>query len=202
MITIPWLAGFASVRAPMSADTPSPVFGSPLAWLVGVGVASAKKGNGAEFRRKAAAQVSDSAEHNAGVDALEGAPGAPLAEDAFRSLLAIERARAERAGRSLRLVAVSVGGGSRQAAAMTPAVAARVFAGLVETMRETDLVGWYREGRVAAAVLVDRAGAQGGEAGAVVLRRVRDVLRERLPARAARGLRLRLVRVREAAKSR
>jgi len=82
-------------------------------------------------------------------------------EEAFHELLAIERARAGRAGRPLRLLHVSLKPGLGQAVEIKPAVADRFFAGLAEALRETDVIGWHREGRVAGAVLVEAPGRQG-----------------------------------------
>jgi hypothetical protein len=126
---------------------------------------------------------------------LEGRSGEPLSEEAFRELLAIERARASRAGRPLRVLRVSLKPGPRRSADIKPVVAARLFAGLTHALRETDIIGWHREGRVAGAVLVDGTAVVGSDAGPVIVRRVRDVLGRRLPVTVASQLQLRVVRV-------
>jgi hypothetical protein len=131
------------------------------------------------------------------VAALETRPGEPLGEDAFRELLAIERARAGRAGRTVRLLRVSLKPANGQAADIKQALATRMFAGLTEALRDTDIVGWHREGRVAGAVLVDGAAVLAPDAGALVVKRVRDVLHERLPSTVASRLQLRVVRIRQ-----
>lgn len=72
-------------------------------------------------------------------------------EEAFRELLAFERARAARLHTSVLLLLVSLG--ARGDTSPVP-----VFDVLGATVRESDLIGWLRRGRVAAAVLV-----QGGD---------------------------------------
>lgn len=75
-------------------------------------------------------------------------------EAAFRHLLALERRRAENAARPLLLVLVSFTRAPESGVRMASGTAAGVFAGLRHAVREVDLVGWYRQDRVAAAALI------------------------------------------------
>ena len=127
---------------------------------------------------------------------LEARPGGILGEEAFHELLAIERTRAGRSTDSLRLLLVSLKPGPRQALPIKPSVAARLFAGLDEAVRETDVVGWYREGRVAGAVLIDPTHTKGLDGCSAILQRVNGMLEARLPSTLARQLHVRAVPVR------
>jgi len=123
-----------------------------------------------------------------------GPVGHAFNEAAFRYFLAIDRRRAERSPRSLLLVLASIRQGHAAHARLSDTTAAALFSGLGECVREVDFVGWYREGRVAAAVL-----AQGVKA-SIEMRdrtkgRVVDALRKRLTAADTRNLRVRVVRL-------
>ena len=54
-------------------------------------------------------------------------------------------------------------------------------------------MGWYRQGRVAGAVLSSRADAPGSEMSGLIEQRVGEKLRQGLPSNAARSLRVRVV---------
>jgi|SRR5688500_18433992 hypothetical protein len=85
-----------------------------------------------------------------------GAAGRVHNEAAFRYFLGIELHRAERSGHCVLLVLVSVRKADGGSVKLAPLAASKVFAGLGESVREVDFVGWFREGRVAAAALVQR----------------------------------------------
>src|SRR5262245_62028831 len=74
-------------------------------------------------------------------------------EAAFRHLLSVDRRRAARATRVLFLVLIGIRRRRGRCARLTDNQAADLFDGLETCVRDTDLVGWYREGYVAAAVL-------------------------------------------------
>jgi len=84
---------------------------------------------------------------------LSGAAGVAYNEAAFRHFLGIERRRVERSERSLLLVLVSLRTSPGRIDTLPSDAAAALFAALGSTVREVDFVGWYREGRVAAAVM-------------------------------------------------
>ncbi len=125
--------------------------------------------------------------------ALESAPGTEYNEDVFLYFLAVERARAERGHRPLRLLVVSWEPFAGKPADIPPLVAARLFQGLRRALRETDITGWYSQQRVAGAILVAPADASAPDMSAVVERRVGDELRIGLPPTVARSLRIRVI---------
>jgi len=102
---------------------------------------------------------------------LEGRFGQAYNEQAFRYFLQIERGRAARAQRPVLLLLLELRK-SDEHALIDPALAAKLFDCLWRCLRETDLVGWYREDRVAGAVMTHVE----GECRADVL----DVIRQRL----------------------
>jgi hypothetical protein len=121
-----------------------------------------------------------------------GAAGQAYNQTAFRHFLAIERRRAERSGRPLLLVLVTLRG-SRVRSPLTNATAAGIFRGLGETVREVDFAGWFREGLVAGAVLT-QGGSTSDPARDQLARRVMQSLRAHLPAAQLRQIRVRVVR--------
>ena len=72
-------------------------------------------------------------------------------ERALRHFLEIERRRAERSGRSVLLMLVSLRAAPGTSARMDVSLAGRVFSGLSLCVREVDFIGWFRTQRVAAA---------------------------------------------------
>jgi len=115
-------------------------------------------------------------------------------EAAFRHFLAIDRRRAARNGRSILLVLVNVRPWLGPEARLTDNMAAAVFRGLGGCVREVDYVGWYRGGRIAAAVL-----SQGVRSTPDVPRAISERLiaafRYELPAHHSNALRVRVVRL-------
>jgi hypothetical protein len=127
------------------------------------------------------------------IRALECPPGAEYDEETFLYFLAMARARTERSHSPLRLLLATLEPSPGRPVPMPPASATRLFEGLRVAVRETDVVGWYRQDRVAGAVLIARAGTPGTEAWDILERRVDEALRKRLPSNAARSLRVRVV---------
>jgi hypothetical protein len=125
--------------------------------------------------------------------ALERRPGDEYEEGAFHYFLAIERSRARHSNQALRLLLVTVEPVPGRPVHMGRPTAARLFAGLRLSLRETDVTGWFRQDRVAAAVLSVRADASASQVSSVIQRRVGEGVRRRLPSEFACGLRLRLV---------
>jgi len=126
------------------------------------------------------------------IRALNGRAGIEYDEETFLHLLTIERARAERANQRLRLLLVTLEPVAGKPAPIPAAGAARLFEGLRQLLRDTDIVGWYDQGRVAGAVLTAPADAPGFETSGVIQQRVGDGLRQRLPASLAGSLRVRV----------
>jgi hypothetical protein len=121
-----------------------------------------------------------------------GVDGQAYNEAAFRHFLAIERRRAEASMQSVLLVLVMIG---RDAAgtSVRDATAAAIFRGLGESVREVDFVGWFREGRVAGAVLAQGTPASTEQARQLMADRVIRTLRKRLRPLLSKQLRVRVV---------
>jgi hypothetical protein len=115
-------------------------------------------------------------------------------EAAFRHFLAVDRWRAERSSRSFLLILVTIRQSSDRGGKIADATAAALFRGLDACVREVDFIGWFREGRVAAAVLPQGINASGAVPH-LVAARLLPALRERLPAEEAGKLRVRVVRL-------
>jgi hypothetical protein len=113
-------------------------------------------------------------------------------EEAFRYLLTIERKRSRRSGRPLVLVLVHIAPELGRRGRLDAAVAAHVLSSLLRCLRQTDVIGWYRGQRVAAALLTDLGDGCRTDISRLVHRRVTDTLGRRLPARVARRLEVRV----------
>jgi hypothetical protein len=124
--------------------------------------------------------------------ALESRLGQAFAEEAFLYFLAMERKRSERSGSPFLLVLVDLKEEPGASVRIAPAVSARIFSCLWLSLRETDVVGWYREERVAGAVLTQLAAGPLAEVCDEVVQRVTDGLREGLPAHVAPRLQVRV----------
>jgi hypothetical protein len=123
--------------------------------------------------------------------ALGSRVGQAFDEEAFRYLLGVQRKRSERSDQPflLLLVDFEVDAGSRLP--INPPVARKLFAGMCRALRETDLIGWYREERIAGALLTERGGDSWEDTARIVSRRVTEALAEDLPSPVARHVRVR-----------
>ena len=108
--------------------------------------------------------------------ALEDREGQAYNEEAFRHFLAIERKRSERARRSFLLLLVSLRKQPGMSVTFTSEVASRLFSGLSLCVREVDFIGWYREERVAGAVLTQGIGTTEPDASRRIGERVTEIL--------------------------
>lgn len=120
--------------------------------------------------------------------ALEGQLGQAYNEEAFRYFLAIERKRSQRSGRPLLLLLVDLKPQPGVRVRFDPMIAAKLFSGLWLCLREGDFVGWYRDERVAGAVLTQLADGHRTEVSRLIRQRVSEVLHERLRSSVAHGL--------------
>src|SRR4029077_4872769 len=126
---------------------------------------------------------------------LEGRLGQAYNEQAFRYFLQIERGRAARARRPVLMVLMELKK-SGEPALIDPAVAAKVFDCLWCCLRETDVIGWYRQDRVAGAVLTHVEGECGPQVLNVIRQRVDEALCASLSTDVARQFRVRVYRCR------
>ena len=102
-------------------------------------------------------------------------------EETFRYFLTLEERRSERSGRPFVLVLVDVNaaestGENGSESAMASEVEGaldELFKALVHSLRETDFVGWYRNGQVAGAVLTQLGEtSEGGDISRLVREKV------------------------------
>ena len=114
-------------------------------------------------------------------------------EAAFRYFLAVDRLRAERSQRLVLLVLASVREAPGRSALLTHQTSAVVFTALAASVREVDFVGWFREGRVAGAVLAQGVGA--ADERVPISNRILATLRTSLPANRANDVKVRVIRL-------
>ena len=126
------------------------------------------------------------------IRALECPPGAEYDEETFLYFLTMERARAGRSNQRLRLLLATLEAVPGKPVPIPPASAAKLFKALKLLLRDTDIMGWYRQDRVAGAILTARAGTPEDETSTIIEERVREGLLERLPSSLARVLRVRI----------
>lgn len=128
-------------------------------------------------------------------DALDGHAGAIYTEEAFQHFLDIERTRARRSDRSFLLLLVRLRRCPTKGDRIPRAASSALLSALTVCVREVDFIGWYREGRVAAALLAQGLDGPDGEAPNRIATRVTRILSERLPRNIGERLRVRVLRV-------
>ena len=123
-----------------------------------------------------------------------GWAGKAYNEHAFRHFLSIERSRANQSACWFLLVLVSLKRPPGSDIDLAPSISAALFSGLGLCVREVDFVGWFREDRVAGAVL-----AQGKkptvEVTRIVRKRITEVLCNHLPLLLRQRLQVRVVQL-------
>lgn len=120
-----------------------------------------------------------------------GGPADVYNEEAFRYFLDVEQKRSEISNRPFLLLLVDV----KRHVEVDALPAGRLFDALSVGLRETDFVGWYREGVVAGAVLTQHSSDVATDVPDVVNRRVTRALHEALPAAWADRLQVRVYQV-------
>jgi hypothetical protein len=112
-------------------------------------------------------------------------------QEAFRYFLGNERRRSELSNRPFLLLLVDL----QQPQPSSPiesGVAAKLFAGLASCLRDTDVVGWYHEGRVVGAVLTHVDDASSVDVSGEIQQRVTRLLSAQLPQSVAVRLQVRV----------
>ena len=130
----------------------------------------------------------------AGGVALEGGRGHAYDEAPFHYLLSVERKRARRSGRPFLLLFVDLDPRPATGVRIDHRDALRLFSALWGCLRETDIVGWYRQHRVAGVLLPDVGEGEGADVGRIMSERIGGVLGEILPSEVARRLQVRVYR--------
>jgi hypothetical protein len=146
---------------------------------------------------RAPAEWWDESDKWLGGPAIEGRTDQAYGEHAFRYFLGLERKRAERAGRSLLLLLVSLESESGSGSHVSNSIAIKLFSGLGQCVRDVDFIGWYRHEQVAGAVLTQGTDSPGLEAAEQIRQRVIEGLGDCLPAHTAKRLQVRLLQVRQ-----
>jgi hypothetical protein len=135
--------------------------------------------------------------------ALQDGSGGAYNEEAFQYFLEIERKRSELSNRPFLLMLIEF---NRRPPGFNPEMdvvtAGSLFSILRQSLRETDFVGWYREGRVAGAVLTQHREPDRDDLSDVVRRRVADALERRFPPDQPRRLQVRVYQLSPPAKPR
>jgi hypothetical protein len=132
--------------------------------------------------------------------ALESRLGQAYNEQAFRYFLDIERRRAARAQRPVLLLLMDLRDQPYAGARVDQLLAAKLFSGLWRCLRETDVVGWFREDRVAGAVLTQLEDAPRTDVSHLIRQRVSGAICAGLTADVARRLRVRVYQLRPGVK--
>lgn len=117
--------------------------------------------------------------------------GSAYNQEAFRYFLTNERKRSELSNRPFLLLLVDLQQPQLNGRIQSP-VASKLFAGLSACLRDTDLIGWYHEGRVAGAVLTHVEDASSTDVSADIRGRVTSLLCASLPAAIATRLQVRV----------
>jgi hypothetical protein len=139
----------------------------------------------------ASARVAESLDRESGGFAIQDGPGHAYNEKAFQYFLEIERKRSDLSSRPFLLMLVDFNKHPR----IDAVTADKLFLVLSLCLRETDFIGWYREGRIAGAVLTQHGETEGDELSDVVRQRIGGALRERLPSDLARQLQARVYQI-------
>ncbi len=113
-------------------------------------------------------------------------------EEAFHFLLSIERKRYERSNRPFVLALIELESPSGQSHRMDPAISACVFDGLSRSLRETDVLGWYRDGRIVGAMLTHLGDGAPEDVSRELSARMTQTLRADLPPHVGDQLKVRL----------
>jgi hypothetical protein len=116
-------------------------------------------------------------------------------EEAFRYFLEIERKRSEVSRRPFLLLLVDLKKGRGAGSRMSSQVADRLFSQLALCLRDTDFVGWYRDGRVAGAVLTQRQDMAEARVSKKVANRVKEALRRQFDAEMSDLLQVRVYQI-------
>lgn len=102
-------------------------------------------------------------------------------EAAFRYFLQVEEKRFLRSNRRFLLLLLDLNDEPGSTEQIDPAIAKKLFTALKPCVRETDFVGWYRQGRVIGVVCTQLDETQGAAVLNVVAERFQKAMREALP---------------------
>jgi hypothetical protein len=139
----------------------------------------------------ASAHATEATDRELGGFALRDGLGHAYNEEAFQYFLEIERKRSELSNRPFLLMLVDF----KKHPRIDSVMAEKLFSVLSLCLRETDFLGWYREGRVAGAVLTQHGEPGRDDLSDGVHQRIEEALREGLPRDLARQLQARVYQI-------
>lgn len=113
-------------------------------------------------------------------------------EETFQYFLGIEQKRSARSNLPVHLLLLSLNEQAGLGTSIDRPLAARLFSALTQCLRETDFVGWHREGRIAGAVLTHCEGGAGMQFAHVVAGRLHNALRPHHPSDPVHRLKVRV----------
>jgi hypothetical protein len=99
-------------------------------------------------------------------------PSVAYGEEAFHYFLEIERKRSEVSNRPFLLMLLDWRSRQEADSHIDHVTARKLFSVLSRSVRDTDFLGWYREGRVAGAVLTQHGEAEGDDYSEAIRSRV------------------------------
>jgi hypothetical protein len=121
--------------------------------------------------------------------------GTAYNEEAFRYFLAVERERARSARTSLLLVLIKAKKQAGMNDRIAAASAARIFAAMWLCFRDVDFTGWFRQGRIAGAVLTHVTEPPSPLVALMIEHRIAKTLAERVPGNLSSCLRVRVLQL-------
>jgi hypothetical protein len=113
-------------------------------------------------------------------------------ESAFHYFLNIERERSIRSGRLAVLLRVDQRDRRGAPTRLSRSTSERLFLALAQSVRETDFIGWYENGRVAGAVLTEVAEGQQSDSLRHTLDRIRRRFETHFPVAVSSRLEIRV----------
>jgi hypothetical protein len=133
--------------------------------------------------------------------AVDSRLGHAYNEEAFRYLLGVQQKRSQRSDRSFLLLLVDLKDQPGLGGRIDPATARKLFSGLWRALREVDVIGWYREERIAGAVLTEFGNGAVADVSRLIVQRVTDTLAEAVSPSIARRLQVRVCQIQPRLKS-
>ena len=118
-------------------------------------------------------------------------------QEAFRYLLESESKRSERSGYFCQILLVYRTDAQGRIVQMNSHVAKTVMAALSRSLRETDYIGWYRDGRIVGAVLTVLVQESMAQVSTYLQPRLVEILRAELGVEKTRHLQIRVCQHRE-----
>ena len=113
-------------------------------------------------------------------------------ESAFQHFLEIERERCLRSGERCFLVLAELKGRDGSPERMARTASASLFRTFSACLRETDFLGWHKEGHIAGAVLTETGSEQDDEALRRVVERIRRTFENAVPVDVSSRLHIRV----------